>query len=166
MEAKLKSIEEKLDIIIAAMSVNPDFEKYVKQGLLNLHLTKFEKQLKQNDSDVIAKKAKFILDNLQIHSYQFDVIQSGLTRFNVKGLGSNQNAPEFAKELIDKAASQLELVNWDTDKWSYNDFVEDTLSKDGFCQLTKAKLNLTFGEPIDIQSELEKERLKCLEENK
>ena len=47
MEAKLKSIEEKLDIIIAAMSVNPEFSSFVKEGLLNIEIEKARKNFEE-----------------------------------------------------------------------------------------------------------------------
>ena len=164
MEAKLKSIEEKLDIIIAAMSVNPEFEKYVKEGMLKLHMVKFEKELRQADADMISKKKKFIIDNLQHGSIQFTPM-GAIAYFGHMGFAPKPDAPQFVREFIDKAANQVELLKWDISKWSFDDFVQEILSNNGFCPLTKIKLNSTFGEAIDIPIELEKERLKYLEEN-
>ena len=45
MEAKLKSIEEKLDVIIAALSVNPEFENYVQEGLRNIEVKKIAQEI-------------------------------------------------------------------------------------------------------------------------
>lgn len=165
MEEKLKRIEEKLDVLLAAMSANPEFTNFVKEGQLRLHLEKFKKDLQRKASERRSTKRQSILDNLQRHSIKTALI--GVSRTHDEfGFAPDPGCPEFARELIDAAAAELGAAGWNYNRWSFDEFAQAVLDKEGFCSLTKYELNAHFGDDIKVEVELEKERLRYSEENK
>ena len=164
MEEQLKHIEEKLDIILVAMSANPEFENFVKEGKLKLHMAKFKADFTTAESKRRESKLEHISGTLSQHAEGHRVI-TDISRGPVSAFHYAANAPDYAKEMIFELAQRAERVGWDVSKLEGN-FGEDVLCLEGFCPLMKEHLNRAFGKDGDTELELEEERLKYLEENK
>ena len=164
MEEQLKRIEEKLDLVISVMAVNPEFENFVKEGKLKLHLNKFKESLVTTESKRRSFKTSILLETLDRYSKPHYAMTTNGTK-PVPAFHCDANAPDYAREVILKAAERASKVDWDLDKLK-GQFWEDIIYVEGFCPLMKEHLDRLCGKGVDIELELEKEHLRYLEENK
>lgn len=164
MEERLKRIEEKLDILLAAMSANPEFENFVKEGKLKLHMDYFKANFTRTESERRSSKCKHISGTIAQYAERHQAI-TDISRGPVSAFHYASDAPDYAKEMIFELAQRAEKVGWDLNKME-GSFAEDVLCLESFCPLMKEHLNRVFGKEGDTTLELEKERLRYLEENK
>lgn len=157
MEERLKSIEEKLDIIIAAMSVNPDFEKYVKEGLFNIKVEKLKVEIEGKNTKRNQDIKHFIIETIKTPGFivSFD-INSAMFSTRMKGYCSSEYAPKYAKEIIDSMAEIARGLNWDTRNFPFDEFVDDVKYKKDYCLEAKAEIVSRFGVELILEEEIKK----------
>lgn len=123
MDNKLNQIEEKLDIIIAAMSVHPDFKKYVKEGLLNKKIEKLKIDVENKNHDIVFKRVNIAAGIIKNFN-SFSPIYREIVRLNEsndhegvsKIIRKIVTDEDFFPEIYDLVIKQLPEELLDIDK--------------------------------------------------
>lgn len=154
MEAQLRLIEEKLDIIIAAMSANPEFSSFVKEGLLNTKIENAKKTFKHENNERLKAARRVFMDCAE-RSTKYQFFPPGPMRKDCYGFAANENAPLYAKESIAEFAKLAEQKGWDLKQIELDPFIDRLRFEEGFCPAFKIELQYRFGKELNLDEIIE-----------
>lgn len=153
METKLKSIEEKLDIIIAAMSVNPDFENFVKEKLRNIEIEKITKEVNEKLTEWISKVNKQFLSDFRNYTESY---ATRLFPSNEKVIcfQPRHDCPVSIHEFITELMNEAKVVDWDNARINKRSFIYRIFYEEGFCTAYKKRIIELHGPMPNLEEEL------------
>jgi hypothetical protein len=165
MEEQLKRIEEKLDLVISVMAVNPEFENFVKEGKLKLHLEKVKANMVAHNADTEKAWRREIELLLMDWAIELKEWAPG-RRDSLVLIGVKPLAPEYVEQLIFEIGRAQSKENRTLSNELCLAIADRVITESGYLLSLKKYLVATRGAILDISEELEKERLRYLEENK
>ncbi len=151
MEARLKSIEEKLDFIIEIFKVNPEFETFVKNALRNKEIERIKIEVPVKNKERMVRIREFALDIIKNKAVEVKFHEMGSFRIVSKFHPKPEALPSEV-EFIRKLDGYVSSPSFNMQDFYFDEFMNDTSD----CPLFHAKMIELFGEELTVE--------KCIEE--
>lgn len=149
----VKENGEKLDLIISVLSVHPDYEKFVKEGLMKREIESLKKELPIKNQARKKSIIEYIVRILEGKTYQVEMMQSGM--MGGRSIAPNQECEPFEVELIEKVGRKIASmggIERIQGNWSLDIFIDDK----SLCPLLQKEITELFGLELDSENEIQK----------